>query len=508
VRRSVTALVAFAILSVGIVAGCSTQASQLPGTDWLLKIYPAADGSQAMADPAVRTTALFQGGVLSGSGGCNQYSAAYQLSGDKLTIGPPAGTLMACPDPAGAQEQAYFAALPNTASYAVSRGTLTLYNGSGTAILVFEESHPLPLSGPRWTATAVNNGQGAVVGVVAGTELTAYFGSDNQVGGSAGCNTYFGPYKALRGDSIRIGPLNSTMMACESADVTAQEAAYLVALQNSTTYTINATTLELRDGSGALQVSFTIGLPATPAPTAAPTAAPTPVPTATPTAAPTATPTPTPTPKPTPTPTPKPTPTPTPKPTPAPTPKPTPAPSLPPTIPTHPPGVQGTNLCSPPAGGSCNLAAGTYYPTKFTLATTFTIDAGWGATFYANDLFTIAQQDKVDWTVALQSVSPDAFLQKLNGTAGLDVTAPTPGVVGSIAGQYVTVTNTGGAPITLFASKNKISYNLGPGQKAQIGVAGNSSACVLSVVEPIYADTYDTVISKMQPVLQSLRFWF
>jgi len=70
------------------------------------------------------------------------------------------------------------------------------------------------------------------------------------------------------------------------------------------------------------------------------------------------------------------------------------------------------------------------------------------------------------------------------------------------------VTNTGGAPITLFASKNKISYNLGPGQKAQIGVAGNSSACVLSVVEPTYADTYDTVISKMQPVLASLRFWF
>ena len=277
-RRSVVAMVALAVLSVGIVAGCSTQASQLQGTDWLLKIYPAADGSQAMADPAVRTTALFQAGVLSGSGGCNQYSTAYQLSGDKLTIGPAASTMMACPDPAGAQEQAYFAALPNTASYAVSRGTLTLYNGSGTAFLVFEESHPLPLSGPRWTATAVNNGQGGVVSVVAGTELTAYFGSDNQVGGSAGCNTYFGPYKALRGDSIRIGPLNSTMMACESADVSAQEAAYLVALQNSTSYTINATTLELRDGSGALQVSFTIALPATPAPTAAPTAEPTPTP--------------------------------------------------------------------------------------------------------------------------------------------------------------------------------------------------------------------------------------
>jgi hypothetical protein len=154
------------------------------------------------------------------------------------------------------------------------------------------------------------------------------------------------------------------------------------------------------------------------------------------------------------------------------------------------------------------MTAGTFYPTKFLLATTFTVQSGWVATSYVNDLFTIAQQGKVDWTVAIQSVSPSAFLQKLNGMAGLDVSAPTQGVVGSIAGQYVTVTNTGSANVTLFASKNKISYTLAPGQKAQIGVAGNASACVLSVVEPAFADTFDTVIAKMQPVLTSLRFWF
>jgi hypothetical protein len=154
------------------------------------------------------------------------------------------------------------------------------------------------------------------------------------------------------------------------------------------------------------------------------------------------------------------------------------------------------------------MTAATYYPSKFMLATTFTVQSGWVATSYVNDLFTIAQQGIVDWTVALQNVSPSAFLDKLDGTAGLDVTAPTQGVVGSIAGQYVTATNTGSGNVTLFSSKNKISYILGPGQKVQIGVAGNASACVLSVVEPTFADTYDTVISKMQPVLTSLRFWF
>jgi heat shock protein HslJ len=88
--------------------------------------------------------------------------------------------------------------------------------------------------------------------------VTATFGEDGTVSGSSGCNTFTGGYTAQEG-VIEIGPLASTQKACEPAEVMTQEAAFLTAMQNATTYSIDGDTLELRDGSGALQVDFTAG---------------------------------------------------------------------------------------------------------------------------------------------------------------------------------------------------------------------------------------------------------
>ncbi|MBP1705290.1 MAG: uncharacterized protein H6Q36_1029, partial [Chloroflexi bacterium] len=259
-------------------------------------------------------------GTVTGSGGCNSYTASYDLRGRSLTIGPAAATSMACPDPVGGQEEAFFAALARVASYKVDGESLTLEDEAGRPILVFAASRPLPLAGTPWRATAVNNGTGGVESVATGVEITAYFGPDERVSGFAGCNRYAGPYRDL-GGSIRIGPFATTQMACEGAGVSEQEAAYLAALERARRYEITGAVLELRDRDGALQVSFELALLPEPSPAA------TPEPTASPTAASSATPAPTP--KPTPKPTAKPTASPTPKPTAAPTssPKPTAAPS-------------------------------------------------------------------------------------------------------------------------------------------------------------------------------------
>ena len=58
-------------------------------------------------------TATFADGTLSGSGGCNQFHAPYEIDGDQISIGPPASTRMACAEPEGImeQEQQYFQAL-------------------------------------------------------------------------------------------------------------------------------------------------------------------------------------------------------------------------------------------------------------------------------------------------------------------------------------------------------------------------------------------------------------
>ena len=81
-----------------------------------------------------------------------------------------------------------------------------------------------------------NNGQEAVVSVILGTEITAYFGEDGQLTGSAGCNNYTATYE-IDGDQIKIGPAATTRMACgEPEGVMEQEAAYLAALEMASSY--------------------------------------------------------------------------------------------------------------------------------------------------------------------------------------------------------------------------------------------------------------------------------
>jgi heat shock protein HslJ len=104
--------------------------------------------------------------------------------------------------------------------------------------------------------TGYNNGQAGVVSVIAGTEMTADFGSDGQLTGNAGCNTYNASY-STDGDSIHIGPIASTRMFCGAPDgVMDQETQYLAALGTASTYSINGTKLELRTADGALAADF------------------------------------------------------------------------------------------------------------------------------------------------------------------------------------------------------------------------------------------------------------
>ena len=80
--------------------------------------------------------------------------------------------------------------------------------------------------------------------VIEGTEITATFNSkDNQVTGSAGCNTYFGDYQ-INKKELSISMLAWTEMAClEPEGVMEQEQQYLSALQSAESYTIEESEL-------------------------------------------------------------------------------------------------------------------------------------------------------------------------------------------------------------------------------------------------------------------------
>ena len=78
--------------------------------------------------------------------------------------------------------------------------------------------------------------------------------ADGSANGFGGCNTFGGSYE-LDGDSITIGPLASTMMACEEAK-SASEAAYLPALEAADAWAVENGELVLSsDGEETLRYS-------------------------------------------------------------------------------------------------------------------------------------------------------------------------------------------------------------------------------------------------------------
>jgi heat shock protein HslJ len=82
------------------------------------------------------------------------------------------------------------------------------------------------------------------------TEVTAVFGEDGTLTGSAGCNTYRATYEADRG-TITIGEPAATRKACaEPEGVMEQEQAYLAALPQATSYRVEGSSLSLLTAEG------------------------------------------------------------------------------------------------------------------------------------------------------------------------------------------------------------------------------------------------------------------
>jgi heat shock protein HslJ len=154
------------------------------------------------------------------------------------------------------QETAYLSALQSATAYEIQGDELTLTGAEGQRLATYTVSEGTPLIGTMWEAIRYNNGKEAVVSLVIGTEVTAIFGEDGSLSGSAGCNNYMTSYQ-VEGDSISIGPAATTRKFCAEPEGTMeQENLYLAALEQAATYRIDGDRLELRDGGGALQASY------------------------------------------------------------------------------------------------------------------------------------------------------------------------------------------------------------------------------------------------------------
>ncbi len=125
-----------AVMILGAVfftlAACQKIASPLEDSEWVLYRY-GEPGNIKTPLPDTTVTAFFDGKekIVSGSGGCNTYSGAYEV--DHLTLkitGPLAVTEMSCGGEKDMQESAFLNALLKADSFEVERGDLIIHSGN------------------------------------------------------------------------------------------------------------------------------------------------------------------------------------------------------------------------------------------------------------------------------------------------------------------------------------------------------------------------------------------
>lgn len=236
--------------SAGEAGETATGVAPLYGRTWRLESLPDKDG-EALGAARQPLTMRFEEGRVSGFSGCNRFTGAYAVDGDVVTFSQLVGTMMACPEPALALETAFRAALGSPLRYAFQGIRLSLTPSSGEPLVFVAEARTLD---GDWTVSGFNNGRDAVVGLEGDAPITLSF-EKGSVSGNAGCNTFRGAY-TVDGQSVRLGPLASTRMACP-APLMKQEREFLAALESAVTWSVEGDTLDMHraDGLRALMAS-------------------------------------------------------------------------------------------------------------------------------------------------------------------------------------------------------------------------------------------------------------
>jgi heat shock protein HslJ len=218
----------------------------LEGTQWSLQRLVSDDGQPIPLVANTGITIRFQGGRLQGGGGCNRYFAAYEVHDERLSIDRPGATMMACPQAVMDQERAFLGALEKAASYGIDAGRLTLADAGGRPLLSFSPQKTVALTGSPWQLISYHSGNALLSNRVT-ERISAVFGEDGRLQGSAGCNRYFATYET-RGEEIQLGPVSSTRKICpESEEIMETETGYLAALGGAARFEIRDQHLTLFD---------------------------------------------------------------------------------------------------------------------------------------------------------------------------------------------------------------------------------------------------------------------
>jgi heat shock protein HslJ len=252
-RTAVAALVLLTLAACGKLNGSTASSSSLgptvttAGTDWRVDSV-TVDGRTVPAPQGADMS--FDKGRVSGSSGCNHFSAPVDVQGDTLTVGEITSTLIGCPKNIREYEKALLKTLRGKLTAQREDGKLTLQAPGGDRV-VLRSRQSAPLTGTEWKVTSlVKDGTASSLpeGTVGKARMT--FGKDGSVRGNLGCNRFSGMAKVTAG-TITFGRLTTTRMACLGPAMTV-ERHLLKVLHGSVRYEIQQHRLTLRapDGSG------------------------------------------------------------------------------------------------------------------------------------------------------------------------------------------------------------------------------------------------------------------
>jgi heat shock protein HslJ len=204
-------------------------------------------------DETLPFTLAFAENRYSGLAGCRHVEGDYQAGDGDIQFPSLTMVEMECPgadDAYWSKEGRFTDALTWARRWRIVDDQLEIRTARGEA-LVFAPRPPMSavaLAGTAWSLTAFIEG-GTTTSLLTDTEITLSFEA-GQVVGSAGCNSYGGPYMLER-DVLRISTITITEMYCTMPEgVMEQEARYTGILSDVTLWEWDADQLTLHTADG------------------------------------------------------------------------------------------------------------------------------------------------------------------------------------------------------------------------------------------------------------------
>jgi heat shock protein HslJ len=229
-------------------------APDLSGTAWQWQQTLMNNDDKFVPDsPADYTVQFMADGTVALQADCNRVRGTYAVDGNSITIAFGPSTLVACPE--NSLGGRFADQLAGAAIYFFRSGDLYLDLKYDSGTMKFGPQ-PSELAGTSWVVIGHNNGRGGVVSSLISTEMTAAFGADGTVSGSAGCNQYNAGYQ-VDGNGISIGLPMATRRFCAGPEGTMeQEQEYLAALGTAATYRMTGDRMEMRTAEGSIVATF------------------------------------------------------------------------------------------------------------------------------------------------------------------------------------------------------------------------------------------------------------